>query len=74
MMDNKRYLPRAIVVDDDGSERELIVVDMLPNMYGAYRQMKEWKEAYGSKLKGRVIEVYGAKRKLYTINCTDGSK
>ena len=74
MSTEKRYLPRAIAMNADGSEMELRTVERYDNLYYAYRQMKEWKEIYGGRIRDRRIEVYGEKRKLYDIHLTEGKK
>ena len=64
----KRYIPRAKVMNADGSVTELVGSEALSTQYAAYRVMKEWREIYGDRLRAREIEVRGAKRKLYTIH------
>ena len=67
MASERRYIPRAKVMNADGSVTELGVPEALPTQYAAYRVMKEWKEVYGDKLREREIEVRGLKRRIYMI-------
>lgn len=66
------YWPRATVVRDDGGVMELKVEDGLRGPYYAYKQLKQWREEYGDRIKDELIEVRGEKRRLkYTIYIKD---
>lgn len=66
------YWPRATVMRDDGVVMELKVEDGLRGPYYAYKQLKQWREEYGDKIKDELIEVRGEKGRLkYTIYIKD---
>lgn len=66
------YWPRAKVADEDGNATELKVEEGLNGTYAAYKQLKQWREEYGERIKEELIEVRGEKRRLkYTIYVKD---